>query len=281
MSNPATGLNAMFEQAIIGIHFAPDWYSPDSVDFTFTQWLCFILFYLIHLYFVVICIILLLRLLMAMMTNTFRSVQESAQLEWRLLITRHVLRFELVGAALFPSTNPHHTVLLAGIQSPIDDKYYYHFHDLQTVKGEPKTIPMQLAQPSEQDPLFDEASPRLVKPSFPPFADLNGSRVGSYKSRASARHTDPPGEQSSDDRETVPLDVDDNDELDTPASVTSLQKLRREMVAMREEMTTLFIAQRDLIEYQGAQLRRQIHDGFAARRRGSAMSFLQDDEMCA
>eukprot|EP00966_Prymnesium_polylepis_P258426 5969654-Prymnesium_polylepis.1 len=33
---------------------------------------------------------------MAMMTNTFRAVQEKAQLEWRLLLTRHVLRLELV-----------------------------------------------------------------------------------------------------------------------------------------------------------------------------------------
>ena len=46
----------------------------------------------INLTFCVVCIILLVRLLMAMMTNTFRMVQEKAQLEWRLLVTRHVVR---------------------------------------------------------------------------------------------------------------------------------------------------------------------------------------------
>ena len=45
--------------------------------------------------FAIVCVVLLVRLLMAMMTNTFRVVHEKAQLEWRLLITRNVLRLEL------------------------------------------------------------------------------------------------------------------------------------------------------------------------------------------
>ena len=48
------------------------------------------------LLFCVICVVLLIRLLMAMMTTTFRTVHEKAQLEWRLVFARNVLRLELV-----------------------------------------------------------------------------------------------------------------------------------------------------------------------------------------
>ncbi|KAL3892612.1 MAG: hypothetical protein SGPRY_014962, partial [Prymnesium sp.] len=154
MSNPVTGFHAMVEQAIVGMRFSPDWHATVAVDFTAVEWLCFCFFFLVHLSFNVVCIILLMRLLMAMMTNTFRTVQESAQLEWRLLITRHVLRFELLGAAFFPANGDLAARLLAGAESPVDGKYYYHFLDVQTPDGAPKTVPMLKAQPAEHEPLF-------------------------------------------------------------------------------------------------------------------------------
>ena len=157
MTHPLTGLNAMFEQAVIGIRFTPNFAADAVKDFSNGEWMSFIFFYAIHLTFCVVCIILLVRLLMAMMTNTFRVVQEQAQLEWRLLLTRHVLRLEVLGDLLFNAIGSERLSrkLLAGTHSPIDGKYYFHFLDVPTVAGEPKTVPMQLAQPGEHDPLFD------------------------------------------------------------------------------------------------------------------------------
>ncbi|KAL1507839.1 hypothetical protein AB1Y20_007447 [Prymnesium parvum] len=172
MNNPATGFNAMLEQALIGIRFAPDWYATDATAFNSIEWLCFVFFYFIHLSFNVVCIILLMRLLMAMMTNTFRTVQESAQLEWRLLITRHVLRFELLGVALFSAHGALASRLMAGTKSEIDGKCYYHFLDVQTPLGVEKSVPMLLAQPAEHETLFEDSEggskhkPPKVAPLF-------------------------------------------------------------------------------------------------------------------
>ena len=85
----------MAEMAILGIKFAPNWQASELGDLSTPEQMCFVIFCMINLLFAIVCIILLVRLLMAMMTNTFRVVQEQAQLEWRLLLTRHVLRLEV------------------------------------------------------------------------------------------------------------------------------------------------------------------------------------------
>ena len=87
----------MTDEAIGGIRFAPNWEAAETANFDAWEWMCLVFFGVINTLFCVVCIILLVRLLMAMMTNTFRMVQEKAQLEWRLLVTRHVLRLEVLG----------------------------------------------------------------------------------------------------------------------------------------------------------------------------------------
>jgi len=160
MAHPLTGLNAMFESAIVGLRFAPNFEAEMTDDFTPVMWLCFLCFYAVHLSFVIVCIILLVRLLMAMMTNTFRKVQEQAQLEWRLLITRHVLRLEVLGDLLLRSSQTHR--LFAGELHA--GEYVHNFLDVRPPAGEPKTIPMQLAQKGDHEPLFDETPAAASQP---------------------------------------------------------------------------------------------------------------------
>ena len=119
----------------------------DAELMSFILWTC------VAYVFAIVCLILLIRLLMAMMTNTFRSVQSKAQLEWRLLIARHVLRLELfvltfAGKSVFSK-------MLAGSKSAVDGKYYHHFLHVAAPPGEPKSVPMLLAM-SGANELFNE-----------------------------------------------------------------------------------------------------------------------------
>ncbi|KAL1496128.1 hypothetical protein AB1Y20_014749 [Prymnesium parvum] len=118
VAQPHTGLLAMIDEAIVGIRFTTNFAAPELGSFDMFEMLCVLFFQVINLTFNVVCIILLVRLLMAMMTNTFRLVQEKAQLEWRLLVTRHVLRLELLGGYFL--NERHYEVLFAGTKSHLD-----------------------------------------------------------------------------------------------------------------------------------------------------------------
>ena len=123
---PQTGLLAMIDEALIGIRFTTNFDAPELEGFDVVEYLCLLAFQVINLTFCIVCIILLIRLLMAMMTSTYRMVQEKAQLEWRLLVTRHVLRLELLGASLF-SEKRLADYLFAGTKNKFDGKYYHNF----------------------------------------------------------------------------------------------------------------------------------------------------------
>ena len=69
----------MIDEAIIGLRFSTNFRAPQLDAFDSLQWLCLLAFQVINYVFCVVCIILLVRLLMAMMTNTFRLVQEKAR----------------------------------------------------------------------------------------------------------------------------------------------------------------------------------------------------------
>ena len=56
----------------------------------------------------------------AVMASTYRSVHEKAQLEWRLLVARHVLKLEVLGIALLGERAQ--PLLLAGRKSTVDNK---------------------------------------------------------------------------------------------------------------------------------------------------------------
>jgi len=81
---------------------------------------------------------------MAMMTNTYRMVQEKAQLEWRLLLTRHVLRLELLGSELLGENAQER--LFAGHKSHIDGERYHSFIKVQLLPGEAPSMPIQIAR---------------------------------------------------------------------------------------------------------------------------------------
>lgn len=86
----------MVNMAITGIRFAVA-YDMDALgDFTGWEMANFVFFQWAQAMFAIMSMVLLLRLLMAMMTNTFQGVKKAAELEWRLLIARNVLRLELV-----------------------------------------------------------------------------------------------------------------------------------------------------------------------------------------
>ena len=83
------------------------------------------------------------------MTNTFQGVRQSAALEWRLLITRHVLRLELLtmtfGSKAMVARQS------AGVKSADDGEYYQHFMMVKPAPGEAKSVPMKLAQMGHAD----------------------------------------------------------------------------------------------------------------------------------
>ena len=109
---------------------------------------------IINLTFCVVCIILLVRLLMAMMTNTFRTVHQKAQLEWRLLITRHVLRIELLGASLLGERL--HESLFAGTKHPVDGRYYHNFLRIKLLPGEAHSMPIKFSQLDHEGGFLDD-----------------------------------------------------------------------------------------------------------------------------
>eukprot|EP00966_Prymnesium_polylepis_P071828 1668157-Prymnesium_polylepis.1 len=167
MDQPLSGLYAMVEMAILGIKFSPNFDAPATDDFTTWEWLSFLLFTAINAMFAIVCIILLVRLLMAMMTNTFRSVQEKAQLEWRLLLLRHVLRIELVALKFGGARVQARQV--AGVPgergTPDEGKHFHHFLHVQAAPGEAINIPMQLAQAGNSDLFYDMEDEALPESS--------------------------------------------------------------------------------------------------------------------
>jgi len=153
MRHPMIGFNAMVEFAIFGIRFAPNANAPELDDLSYGEILCFALFSALTYVFTLVCLILLVRLLMAMMTNTFRKVQEQAQLEWRLLIARNVLRLELF--VLNTTGKWAYAKMFAGAKSTVDGKYYHNFLHVSALPGEHKSVPMMLAM-SGSNELFNE-----------------------------------------------------------------------------------------------------------------------------
>lgn len=231
MEKPLTGLNAMFEQAVIGIRFTPNFAAQEVDDFSLGEWLCFLFFYAIHLTFCVVCIILLVRLLMAMMTNTFRTVQEQAQLEWRLLITRHVLRLEVIGDLLHGSRR-----LLAGTLSAVDGKYYHHFLDVHPAAGESKTVPMQLAQAGEHDPLFEDESPAKRRPAQPTPQPTGAGFLCNSSEQTAPEQTAPPSGGVGESGNGVPESSPGWEDRREGGGEERLRELATEVALMRSEM---------------------------------------------
>ena len=124
MSEPLSSLNAMYDMAILGVRFAPSFQAGVIGEFSSWEMTCFVLFNMINALFAIVCIILLVRLLMAMMTNTFQGVRQSAALECRLLVTRHVLKHELFMQA-FASRKLHPRVY-AGTKDRLDGMFQPH-----------------------------------------------------------------------------------------------------------------------------------------------------------
>jgi len=144
IDKPHTGLLAMVDEAIVGIRFSTNFKAPELEQFDAIEFMCLLYFHISNLMFCVVCIILLVRLLMAMMTNTFKIVQEKAQLEWRLLLTRHVLRLELLGSELLGENAQER--LFAGQKSHIDGERYHSFIKVQLQPGEAPSMPIQIAR---------------------------------------------------------------------------------------------------------------------------------------
>mgnify|MGYP007125150459 CR=1 FL=1 len=88
MAYPLSGLWAMLEMALLGTRFTPNFQAPELGTFSVPEYLLFLVYAWMNTLFAVTCIILMTRLAMAMLTVTFRGVQEKALLEWRLLIAQ-------------------------------------------------------------------------------------------------------------------------------------------------------------------------------------------------
>ena len=83
-------------------------------------------------------------------TNTYRSVHETAQLEWRLAFARKVLRDELfhsftIGLLVSCGLRTKHEPIHVGTKSPMDGKYYHHFLYVRSAPGG-KNRPQAMAQ---------------------------------------------------------------------------------------------------------------------------------------
>ena len=127
----------------------------DRDTFDISHWVAMSLFSYFHLMFAITCMILLVRLLMAMMTNTFQSVKKQAQLEWRLLIARNVLRLELVFNALarcMPMSTRQRK--FSGAIPPGQQIYVHTFLHVEKSTGAPDAVPLLLAQQGGND-LYD------------------------------------------------------------------------------------------------------------------------------
>ena len=164
--DPYQALKAILDASIYQKRFATNWDAIDASTFGPSRWVAMALFSYFHLMFAITCLILLVRLLMAMMTNTFQSVRKQAQLEWRLLMARHVLRLELVFTALVRSRltrlcgSP--TLLerkFSGHVPPGGTAYVHTFLHVERQAVQP--VPLLLAQQGGQD-LYDAAEQEAV-----------------------------------------------------------------------------------------------------------------------
>jgi len=131
--------SAVYNMAIFGVRFAPDLDRRTLETFSWSQSLNFAVFFFHHSMFSIMCLTLLVRLLMAMMTNTFQGVKKAAQLEFRLLIARAVLRHELL--YFFA---PHESKF-AGTRG-LDNKFYHSFLHVKQDPDGHVHIPLLLAQ---------------------------------------------------------------------------------------------------------------------------------------
>jgi len=104
--------------ALTGTGVGPVWpASPDLPALECIEVAVFVAFYLTY---AMLSCVLLLNLLIAMMSHTFISAQESAQLEWRVLYARNILRLEMV-AEIFAAWG---WVDIHGGERGADGKYY-------------------------------------------------------------------------------------------------------------------------------------------------------------
>ena len=163
--NPYQAFKALLDAAIYQKRFMTDW---DAIDpelwnfgdegaWTAGHWVAMALFTYFHLMFAITCMILLVRLLMAMMTNTFQAVNKKAQLEWRLLIARNVLRLELVFTALVSTCCVPEKFLqrkFAGAIPPGDTKHVHTFLHVEHSPDAASSVPLLLAQQGGND-LYD------------------------------------------------------------------------------------------------------------------------------
>lgn len=159
--DPYRGLKALLDAAIYQRRFDTNWDAVDRDNFTDGNWVCLFLFSYFHLMFAITCMILLVRLLMAMMTNTFQTVKKQAQLEWRLLIARNVLRLELVFSALIstpmiayclPPQMPQRK--FAGNIPSGGSEHVHTFLHVEHAPDAPSAVPLLLARQGGND-LYD------------------------------------------------------------------------------------------------------------------------------
>ena len=178
--DPYQSLKALLDAAIYQRRFTTDWDAIDHTAFDIGHWVAMTLFTYFHLMFAITCMILLVRLLMAMMTNTFQSVKKQAQLEWRLLIARNVLRLELVFTALIKARFITNRLPLSmrqrkfsGAIPPGAQIYVHTFLHVERSTGAPDAVPLLLAQQGGND-LYDVEEQKAA-------AALQAKREARYK----------------------------------------------------------------------------------------------------
>lgn len=159
--DPYKALKAILDAAVYQRRFSTDWNAIDVDSFEAGHWVAITVFSYFHMMFAITCLTLLVRLLMAMMTNTFRSVTEKAQLEWRLLIARNVLRLELVFTAFVKSWAaqcclPESTLRrkYAGSVPPGGTAMVHTFLHVERSPDAPSSVPVLLAKQGGND-LYD------------------------------------------------------------------------------------------------------------------------------
>ena len=89
-------LKTMFDMALVGVKWSPELSVEIVEELDTWQLINYLLFILLYCGYVLTVVILMLRLLIAMLSNTFNSVERKSTLEWRLLLARRVLRAELL-----------------------------------------------------------------------------------------------------------------------------------------------------------------------------------------
>ena len=166
--DPLQSFKAVLDASIYQVRFSTNWDAIDPSTFSPSRWVAMVLFSYFHLMFAITCLLLLVRLLMAMMTNTFQSVRKQAQLEWRLLIARHVLRLELVFTAFVKS--PLRVLCcsprlierkFSGDIPPGDTTFVHTFLHVERSPDAEAAVPLLLAQQGGQD-LYDAAEQQAV-----------------------------------------------------------------------------------------------------------------------